>query len=136
MVNNSAKSASTGSIELIVSLSSSRQSFRTCATRGIRLVCVVREVPTLEWLTPSNALHILRHTRATDSRDAMSAHDNSVQISIAGDGEGFDPGAAAGGLSVPACQAASAKKTLHLRPKPAFFTVTGDQQSRFNSGHS
>jgi len=67
-------------------------------------------VPTLEWLAPSKALHILRHMRATESRYAMSTHDNSIQISIARDGEGFDPGAAAGGSSVPACPAVSAKE--------------------------
>jgi len=69
---------------------------------GVRLQWDVQEVPTLEWLTPSNALHILRivqesianilrHTRATEIRVATSAHATGVDISIADNGSGFDP---------------------------------------------
>ncbi|WP_426318777.1 ATP-binding protein [Pseudoduganella sp. R-43] len=72
---------------------------------GVRLIWEVREVPTLEWLTPSSALHILRivqesianilrHTRATEIRVATSAHEEGIQISIADNGAGFDLAAA------------------------------------------
>jgi len=68
---------------------------------GVSLRWEVRELPALEWLDPSSALHILRivqesisnilrHTRATEIRVATSLHDAGVQVTIEDNGQGFD----------------------------------------------
>lgn len=68
---------------------------------GVRLLWNVEEVPTLDWLNPSRALHILRivqesianilrHTRATEIRVATSEADGGVVVCIEDNGQGFD----------------------------------------------
>jgi signal transduction histidine kinase len=68
---------------------------------GVALLWEVRELPTLDWLDPSSALHILRivqesvanilrHTRATEIRVATAVESDGVQVSIEDNGQGFD----------------------------------------------
>jgi signal transduction histidine kinase len=68
---------------------------------GVSLVWEVRDLPALDWLNPSSALHILRivqesianilrHTRATEIRVATIATDDAVQVCISDNGGGFD----------------------------------------------
>jgi signal transduction histidine kinase len=68
---------------------------------GVSLLWEVRELPTLPWLNPSSALHILRivqesianilrHTRATEIRVGTTATEDGVQVHIADNGAGFD----------------------------------------------
>jgi signal transduction histidine kinase len=68
---------------------------------GVKLLWEVRELPTLVWLNPSSALHILRivqesianilrHTRATEIRVGTTAGLDGVQVHIADNGAGFD----------------------------------------------
>ena len=68
---------------------------------GVALLWEVRELPTLDWLDPSSALHILRivqesvanilrHTRATEIRVATSVAGDGVQVTIEDNGQGFD----------------------------------------------
>ncbi len=68
---------------------------------GVSLFWEVRELPTLQWLDPSSALHILRivqesvanilrHTRATEIRVATATADGGVQVTIEDNGQGFD----------------------------------------------
>ncbi|MYM30716.1 sensor histidine kinase [Duganella sp. CY15W] len=68
---------------------------------GVTLLWEVRELPTLAWLNPSSALHILRivqesianilrHTRATEIRVGTTASADGVQVHIADNGGGFD----------------------------------------------
>jgi signal transduction histidine kinase len=68
---------------------------------GISLLWEVQELPTLSWLEPSSALHILRivqesianilrHTRADEIRVATAQEDAVVRVTIADNGQGFD----------------------------------------------
>lgn len=68
---------------------------------GVQLLWEVRELPTLGWLDPSSALHILRivqesvanilrHTRATEIRVATAVEGDGVQVTIEDNGQGFD----------------------------------------------
>lgn len=68
---------------------------------GVSLRWEVQELPALEWLDPSSALHILRivqesisnilrHTRATEIRVGTSIADAGVQVTIEDNGQGFD----------------------------------------------
>lgn len=68
---------------------------------GVALLWEVRELPTLGWLEPSSALHILRivqesvanilrHTRATEIRIATAVAAGGVQVTIEDNGQGFD----------------------------------------------
>ncbi|WP_092128521.1 sensor histidine kinase [Polaromonas sp. YR568] len=68
---------------------------------GVTLFWEVQELPTLQWLDPSSALHILRivqesvanilrHTRATEIRVATSVAGDGVQVIISDNGQGFD----------------------------------------------
>lgn len=68
---------------------------------GIALRWDVQVLPTLNWLDPSSALHILRivqegianvlaHTRAGEIRVATAADQTGVQVIVEDDGEGFD----------------------------------------------
>ena len=82
---------------------------------GIHLDWQVRDLPTLAWLDPSSALHILRivqesianilrHTRASEIRLSTTVQDDGVQVCVSDNGQGFDvsktPGSAGGrGLS-------------------------------------
>ena len=72
---------------------------------GIQLDWQVQELPTLTWLDPSSALHILRivqesianilrHTRATTIRVHTARQGDTVQVVIADNGQGFDVAAA------------------------------------------
>jgi signal transduction histidine kinase len=72
---------------------------------GVTLSWEVREMPTLAWLNPSSALHILRivqesianilrHTRATEIHVGTALHGNGVCIRIGDNGQGFDPATA------------------------------------------
>jgi signal transduction histidine kinase len=78
---------------------------------GIALLWEVQELPTLAWLDPSSALHILRivqetianilrHTHASEIRVGTALATGGVQVTIADNGQGFDVekalGAAAG----------------------------------------
>ena len=67
----------------------------------IELVWQVQELPVLDWLEPSSALHILRivqesianvlrHTRATQIQVATAVVGDGVQVSITDNGQGFD----------------------------------------------
>jgi signal transduction histidine kinase len=69
---------------------------------GVNLSWEVRETPTLPWLNPSSALHILRivqesianilrHTRATEIHVGTAVIDDGVCIRIGDNGQGFDP---------------------------------------------
>lgn len=68
---------------------------------GIALRWEVQELPVLDWLDPSSALHILRivqesianslrHTRATEIRVRTSVEASHVRVSIEDNGQGFD----------------------------------------------
>lgn len=67
---------------------------------GITLLWEVQELPALDWLDPSSALHILRtlqeafanilkHAQASEIRVATSAADGWVSVSITDNGKGF-----------------------------------------------
>ena len=67
----------------------------------VRLLWEVRELPTLDWLDPSSALHILRivqesvanilrHTRATEIRVGTASVPGGVEVIIEDNGQGFD----------------------------------------------
>ncbi|WP_418121275.1 ATP-binding protein [Variovorax sp. 160MFSha2.1] len=68
---------------------------------GVSLRWEVQELPALEWLDPSSALHILRivqesisnilrHTRATEIRVGTSLDGAGVRVTIEDNGQGFD----------------------------------------------
>ncbi len=68
---------------------------------GITLLWEVQELPTLTWLDPSRALHILRivqesianilrHTRANEIRVSTTQETDGVTVTIADNGQGFD----------------------------------------------
>ncbi|MEO8024569.1 sensor histidine kinase [Polaromonas sp.] len=68
---------------------------------GVSLVWEVQELPALDWLDPSAALHILRivqesvanilrHTRATEIRVSTATEGAGVQVIIEDNGQGFD----------------------------------------------
>jgi signal transduction histidine kinase len=68
---------------------------------GVTLLWEVQELPTLAWLDPSSALHILRivqesvanilrHTRATEIRVGTAVAAGGVQVTIEDNGQGFD----------------------------------------------
>lgn len=68
---------------------------------GITLLWEVQDLPTLAWLDPSSALHILRivqesvanilrHTRANAIRVSTSRDEHGVSVSIEDNGQGFD----------------------------------------------
>jgi signal transduction histidine kinase len=68
---------------------------------GISLLWEVQELPTLAWLDPSSALHILRivqesianilrHTRADEIRVATAREATGVRVTIEDNGQGFD----------------------------------------------
>ncbi|CAB3790236.1 sensor histidine kinase [Paraburkholderia caffeinilytica] len=68
---------------------------------GIALLWEVQELPTLAWLDPSSALHILRiaqesianvlhHTHASVIRLSTAVDTDGVQVSIEDNGQGFD----------------------------------------------
>lgn len=68
---------------------------------GVALQWNVQELPALEWLDPTSALHILRivqesianilrHTRATEIRVGTAADASGVQVTIEDNGQGFD----------------------------------------------
>jgi signal transduction histidine kinase len=68
---------------------------------GVSLRWEVQELPALQWLDPSSALHILRivqesianilrHTRATEIRVGTSMAGAGVQVTIEDNGQGFD----------------------------------------------
>ncbi|MEV8472317.1 sensor histidine kinase [Ralstonia sp. UNC404CL21Col] len=68
---------------------------------GIALLWEVQKLPTLPWLDPSSALHILRivqecianilhHTRASEIRVGTAADPDGVRVIIEDNGQGFD----------------------------------------------
>lgn len=68
---------------------------------GVALHWEVRDVPRLEWLDPSSALHILRivqeavanilrHTRATEIHVSTGPAEGGVQVTVEDNGQGFD----------------------------------------------
>ena len=68
---------------------------------GVTLLWEVQEVPTLAWLDPSSALHILRivqesianvlhHTRASVIQVSTAVDAGGVQVNIEDNGQGFD----------------------------------------------
>jgi len=68
---------------------------------GVALQWNVKEVPALDWLDPTSALHILRiaqesianvlrHTRATEIRIGTAAEASGVRVTIEDNGHGFD----------------------------------------------
>jgi signal transduction histidine kinase len=68
---------------------------------GVSLVWEVQELPALDWLDPSAALHILRvvqesvanilrHTRASEIRVRTASESAGVQVIIEDNGQGFD----------------------------------------------
>ncbi|MNR80597.1 Sensor protein VraS [compost metagenome] len=68
---------------------------------GIKLQWEVQELPTLVWLDPSSALHILRivqesianilrHTRANEIRVSTAPAEDGVTVTITDNGQGFD----------------------------------------------
>ena len=72
---------------------------------GVVLQWKVSDVPALDWLDPTSALHILRivqesianilhHTRATEIRIETAARQDHVLISVTDNGGGFDTAAA------------------------------------------
>lgn len=74
---------------------------RRLETAGIRSVWRVGELPPLEWLGPSEALHVMRivqevlnnairHSCATSIRFATKMHADKVEVEIADNGIGFD----------------------------------------------
>lgn len=79
---------------------------------GVSLRWEVQELPALDWLDPSSALHILRivqesisnvlrHTRATEIRVGTSMAGSGVQVTIEDNGQGFDVQRATGATSAP-----------------------------------
>jgi signal transduction histidine kinase len=67
---------------------------------GVALRWNVQELPALDWLDPTSALHILRivqesianilrHTRASEIRVATAADASGVQVTIEDNGQGF-----------------------------------------------
>ena len=88
---------------------------------GITLLWEVQELPTLAWLEPSSALHILRivqesianilrHTRASEIKVGTALTVAGVQVTIADNGQGFDVDKALG---------ASAGRGLHNQQRRA-----------------
>jgi signal transduction histidine kinase len=68
---------------------------------GVALQWNVQELPALDWLDPTSALHILRivqesianilrHTRATEIRVGTAAEPSGVRVTIEDNGQGFD----------------------------------------------
>lgn len=68
---------------------------------GIKLQWQIENIPTLDWLDPRSALHILRilqeaianiikHTSATEVHIATSIEDGCVLVTVADNGGGFD----------------------------------------------
>ena len=68
---------------------------------GVALRWEVQELPTLDWLDPSSALHILRivqesianilrHTRATEIRVGTALEASGVRVTVEDNGQGFD----------------------------------------------
>ena len=68
---------------------------------GVRLLWEVNELPTLTWLDPSSALHILRivqesianilhHTHASEIRVSTAVESAGVVVTIEDNGQGFD----------------------------------------------
>ena len=68
---------------------------------GVALFWEVQEIPPLDWLDPTSALHILRivqesianilrHTRATEIRVGTATEASGVRVTIADNGQGFD----------------------------------------------
>jgi len=68
---------------------------------GLHLRWEIEDVPTLDWLDPRNALHILqilqegftniiKHTQATEIRVATRVEDNWIVVTMADNGPGFD----------------------------------------------
>ncbi|KAH1281794.1 hypothetical protein KXX11_004118, partial [Aspergillus fumigatus] len=68
---------------------------------GVSLRWEVQELPALQWLDPSSALHILRivqesisnilrHTRATEIRVETALDGSGVRVTIEDNGQGFD----------------------------------------------
>ncbi|MGC1174182.1 sensor histidine kinase [Polaromonas sp.] len=68
---------------------------------GVALLWEINELPTLDWLDPSAALHILRivqesvanilrHTHATEIRVSTASEGAGVQVIIEDNGQGFD----------------------------------------------
>jgi signal transduction histidine kinase len=68
---------------------------------GVALQWQVQELPALDWLDPTSALHILRivqesianvlrHTRATEIRVVTEPEASGVRVSIEDNGQGFD----------------------------------------------
>ncbi len=68
---------------------------------GVALLWAVQAVPTLDWLGPSSALHILRiiqesianilrHTRASEIRVSTGFEANRIRVCIEDNGQGFD----------------------------------------------
>lgn len=77
---------------------------------GIILLWEVQELPTLTWLDPSRALHILRivqesianilrHTRANEIRVSTAQEANGVTVTIEDNGLGFDVQKALGSIA-------------------------------------
>ena len=88
---------------------------------GITLLWEVQELPTLAWLEPSSALHILRivqesianilrHTHASEIKVGTALTVAGVQVTIADNGQGFDVDKALG---------ASAGRGLHNQQRRA-----------------
>ncbi|MGH1509766.1 sensor histidine kinase [Ralstonia solanacearum] len=68
---------------------------------GIALLWEIQKLPTLAWLDPSSALHILRivqesianilhHTQASEIRVGTATESTGVQVTIIDNGQGFD----------------------------------------------
>jgi signal transduction histidine kinase len=68
---------------------------------GVALLWAVQEIPPLDWLDPTRALHILRivqesianilrHTRATEIRVGTAQEAEGVRVTIEDNGQGFD----------------------------------------------
>ncbi|SEK02867.1 MULTISPECIES: sensor histidine kinase [unclassified Variovorax] len=103
---------------------------------GVSLRWEVQELPALEWLDPSSALHILRivqesisnilrHTRATEIRVATSMAGAGVQVTIEDNGQGFDvqrvtsdPSASGRGLQNQRRRAQAIRGTVNWESKP------------------
>lgn len=92
---------------------------------GIALLWEVRKLPTLTWLDPSSALHILRivqesianilhHTQASEIRVGTAVESTGVLVSIVDNGRGFDvekPSPQARGTACATCSAAPRPST-------------------------
>jgi signal transduction histidine kinase len=83
---------------------------------GLQLQWDVTEMPTLDWLDPRSALHVLRilqegianviqHARATELRVATGQADGGVYVALSDNGRGFD----AAGASAAAAGAGAGK---------------------------